>query len=408
MRNIGFKELENLSNDHGDSFYLLESNKFSQNYKEFLGAFQSYYPKTNIGYSYKTNYTPYLCKLVDDLDGFAEVVSDMEYNIALKIGVNPKNIIVNGPYKTKKALIQYFNSGCLVNIDSYYEVELIKAILNEYPNLNIRIGLRCNFELTEKYTSRFGFDVESDEFFTVFNELNANNSINIEGIHCHFPDRILDLYPKRAKKMLELCDKLFRTPPKFIDVGGGYYGKMPKELSSQFASPLANYQEYAKVIAGAFAEHFKNIDPSIQPMLITEPGSAVVADTLKFVTRVIDIKNVRGKFIATTAGSKFNMGSFSSTINMPMQVFTNNESKDIYSTIDVAGFTCIESDYLFKDYKGKINKGDFLVFENVGSYSIVFKPPFILPNVPIINISGNNEVIKRQETFEDIFATYKF
>ena len=143
-------------------------------------------------------------------------------------------------------------------------------------------------------------------------------------------------------------------------------------------------------------------------MLITEPGSAVVADTLKFVTRVIDIKNVRGKFIATTAGSKFNMGSFSSTINMPMQVFTNNESKDIYSTIDVAGFTCIESDYLFKDYKGKINKGDFLVFENVGSYSIVFKPPFILPNVPIINISGNNEVIKRQETFEDIFATYKF
>ena len=48
-----------------------------------------------------------------------------------------------------------------------------------------------------------------------------------------------------------------------------------------------------------------------------------------------------------------------------------------------------------------------VVFENCGSYSLVMKPPFILPNFPVLDISeGKTEVIKRAETFEDIFHTY--
>jgi diaminopimelate decarboxylase len=37
------------------------------------------------------------------------------------------------------------------------------------------------------------------------------------------------------------------------------------------------------------------------------------------------------------------------------------------------------------------------------------KPPFILPNVPVVEISdsdNNFNVLKRQETFNDIFNTY--
>lgn len=35
------------------------------------------------------------------------------------------------------------------------------------------------------------------------------------------------------------------------------------------------------------------------------------------------------------------------------------------------------------------------------------KPPFILPNFPVLDISeGEVELIKRAETFEDIFHTY--
>ena len=80
-----------------------------------------------------------------------------------------------------------------------------------------------------------------------------------------------------------------------------------------------------------------------------------------------------------------------------------------YKDLDFGGFTCIESDYLYRHFNGKLAKGDMVVFGNVGSYSVVLKPPFILPNFPVIDIStGEVEIIKRGETFDDLFHTFMF
>ena len=127
--------LENMSKTLGDAFYLLDSSKFSNNFEELLSEFTAIYPKTNIGYSYKTNYTPRLCKLVNDMGGYAEVVSEMEYDLAIKIGVDPKMIIVNGPYKTERALEKFVLGESIVNLDSYVEVELLKEIAKNHPSL---------------------------------------------------------------------------------------------------------------------------------------------------------------------------------------------------------------------------------------------------------------------------------
>ena len=53
--------------------------------------------------------------------------------------------------------------------------------------------------------------------------------------------------------------------------------------------------------------------------------------------------------------------------------------------------------------------GDFVVIENCGSYSLVMKPPFILPNFAVLDINDDKiEVIKRAETFDDLFHTFSF
>ncbi|MEM8096396.1 decarboxylase, partial [Morganella morganii] len=72
-------------------------------------------------------------------------------------------------------------------------------------------------------------------------------------------------------------------------------------------------------------------------------------------------------------------------------------------------YTCIESDYLYRGYQGNLDIDDFIMLDNAGSYSIVFKPPFILPNVPVVEIKNNKiNVIKRQETFNDVFSTFSW
>jgi len=404
------KVLENMSESFGDAFYLLDSSKFSNNFEEFLSEFTTIYPKTNIGYSYKTNYTPKLCKLVNEKGGYAEVVSEMEYDLAIKIGVNPKMIIVNGPYKTKKALEKFVLGESIVNLDSYVEVEFLKEIAQRHSSRQLKVGFRCNFEINDESISRFGFDIENDNFTRMFSQISDIDNITIDGIHCHFSNRDLQSYGYRADKILELAQKLFTAaPPKYIDIGGGFFGKMEESLKAQFDTPTVEYDEYANLIATKFKAAYQDYSVNEKPMLLLEPGSAIVADTMYFVAKVIDVRKVRDRSIATSSGSKFNMGLLTSVINMPMDVYSSNRAQQQYKEIDIVGFTCIESDCLYKGYSGRIGVGDYLVFSNVGSYSIVFKPQFIMPNVPVIEYSetiGDYEIIKRQETMEDVFSTF--
>ncbi|MBA5248984.1 MAG: decarboxylase [Gammaproteobacteria bacterium] len=406
---MNYKILNDMSCHFGDAFYLLDSNKFGRNFDEFLSAFKDIYPKTNIGYSYKTNYTPKLCQWVDKKGGYAEVVSEMEYDLAIKIGVDAKMIIVNGPYKNKGALERFLLGESIVNLDSYTEVQLLKEIAKNHSAKQFHVGIRCNFEINDTSISRFGFDVENDDFNRMFTDISSINNITIDGIHCHFPNRDLPSYGYRVDKILALAQALFSVPPKYIDIGGGFFGKMDDTLKAQFSTKAVEYDEYAHLIATKFKDYYQDYNDNDKPLLLLEPGSAIVADTMYFVSQVVDIKTVRERNIATSSGSKFNMGLLTSTINMPMEVYSNNTAQKLYQAIDVVGFTCIESDCLYKAYQGKMGVGDYLVFSNVGSYSIVFKPQFIMPNVPVIEYNDKNtdyEVVKRQETVDDVFSTF--
>ena len=82
---LSWKTLHDLERDFGEAFFLLDVQAFRTNYEEFLDAFRTIYPRSQIAYSYKTNYIPRLCWEVDRLGGYAEVVSTMEYDVALRL-----------------------------------------------------------------------------------------------------------------------------------------------------------------------------------------------------------------------------------------------------------------------------------------------------------------------------------
>ena len=45
------------------------------------------------------------------------------------------------------------------------------------------------------------------------------------------------------------------------------------------------------------------------------------------------------------------------------------------------------------------------------SYSVVMKPPFILPDVPIIQFDNKRnefEIVRDKQTFNDVFNNFKF
>lgn len=401
--------LSGLAQTYGASFYLLNSGRFRQNYEELAQVFRAVYPHFNIAYSYKTNYIPALCQIVDELGGYAEVVSEMEMMIALRCGVKPERIIWNGPVKNAEKTEWLLTNGGTVHVDSLRELETIIAMSEKHPGKTLHIGLRCNFDVGDGVISRFGLDTESEDFDRALHLIRQTEGIRLTNLHCHFAKRQAEFWPARAKGMLQIADRVKESLgylPKRIDLGGGIFGKMADSLKRQFAAEIPDYQAYALAAAVPFAEHFRGVDDS--PELLVEPGTALAGDSMKYVCRVAGIKTVRGKAFATLTGSQKNISM--TGVNPPIEVIHTGAGR-AYHDLDMVGYTCIESDVLYRGYCGELAAGDFVVFENCGSYSIVMKPPFILENVPVLDICQSAEtprLIKRGETFEDVFSTYCF
>jgi diaminopimelate decarboxylase len=253
--------------------------------------------------------------------------------------------------------------------------------------------------------SRFGFDVDSADFKEVIDYIKNTENVKLINLQCHFAKRSVEYWPARAEGMVKVVKKVAQEIgyiPERVDLGGGIFGNMDESLKKQFNSPIPEYKEYAE----AAATVIRNAFPNAEPELLIEPGSALAGDSMKFVGRIETIKNVRGKIFATMLGSQKNISM--SGVNPPIRRYAVSSGNE-YQNVDIVGYTCIESDVLYRGYNGTLAIGDYIVFSNCGSYSIVMKPPFIMPNFAVIDIcGGTTELIKKAENFEDLLHTYEF
>ncbi len=405
-----WQQLNVIAKAFGDSFYMLDLDKFQSNYQQFLKAFKSVYSQTQLAYSYKTNYTPRLCQLVQQMGGYAEVVSGMEYALALKIGVPAQNIIFNGPYKQRADFDKALLLGSVINIDSAYEITWLAELAQQYPEKTLRIGLRYNFSeiVGIKNFSRFGFDRHA--FKAAVQTLQRIGNCHLVGIHCHVmpKERSAVAYKAVAEEMINLTQiESLSDELEFIDLGGGFFSPMTAALEKQFPHPIPTFEEYGQAIGDVFAKAYPE---GRGPMLILEPGISIAANMMQFISKVIDIKIVDKQPLALVSGSQYDIKPTLSPRNLPITVVSDIDDGKAYSELDIVGSTCMENDYLYRGYQGKIKANDFVIFNNVGAYTNVLRPQFISPASPILSHSNKEgiEVIRRRETVDDIFITYQF
>jgi diaminopimelate decarboxylase len=335
----------------------------------------------------------------------------MEYEMALRNGVPPERIIVNGPYKAPKHVERCLRNGSILNLDAATEVDALERFAMRESDRHFSVGVRCNFPLHASHRSRFGIDAsDRDRLVRVASRIRKTGNVDLAGLHCHFPDRDLESFDVRAREMVSLAKLLFVGPPRYLDIGGGFFGTVPPSLASQFSARVPDFQGYAEAIGRPLLDAYG--DEKSPPTLILEPGTALVADVMTLVVRVMDVREIRGRWVATTSGSRFNIGLMGSQLNLPAAVVPRPDTSRADSEareFDIVGYTCIEGDVLHRGLRADIEVGDYLIFSNVGSYSVVFKPPFIEPDIPIIEwdgVEGGFRLVKRAQTLDDILAPY--
>lgn len=401
--------IKSLIETNGTPFYLFDEKGFVENYKKLEETFRKVYPKYQISYSYKTNYTPFVCQLVKSLGGYAEVVSDMEYTLAKKLGYVNSQIVYNGPSKGKE-MYEHLENGGILNIDSLDEAKRVVDYCKEHREKQYTCGLRINMDLGANFISRFGLETGSPEMDETIAIIKSTENLRLIGLHCHISRcRGIDAWAKRAVIMLEMADKLIEDVPQYISLGSGMFADMADYLKNQFGvSSVPTYEDYCKVTIQPFAEHYKNVEN--KPMLFTEPGTTVIARYLSFVSKVLSIKQIRGRWIANMDGDYHNLGEICTMKKLPTHVIAGGKQQKHYDKIDIMGFTCLEQDVMVPEWTGELAEGDVMVFDNCGGYSIVSKPQFIKPQSAMyaMRADGRIQQIMRAETFDDVFGKFNF
>lgn len=398
--------IERIEQKYGLPCYVFDEQAFCENYLHLKKVFTDVYCNYQIAYSYKTNYAPRICSIVKTMGGYAEVVSDMEYEIARAVGYESPQIVYNGPFKGPKMEEHLLNGGIL-NIDNLPEIDRVISFAME-QRCAFKVGIRVNINIGQTFVSRFGIDADSNDLEEAVNKLNKCIYTKLVGLHCHIgQSRGVEAWQARTTRMLELADRFIDGVPEYLDLGSGMFGDMVPAMLEQFVVDVPTYEEYVAVTSKIVNAHYSDVALGKKPILFTEPGTTVDNRYMDLIAEVDSIKKIKNKYMAILNCSIHNLGDVSGSVKLPLEVIEHSLNRDDYTDMDFVGYTCLERDVPYKNYSGKLGKGDYLVFGNVGGYSNVDKPPFILPQCTIIGVNDKETyVIKRKETTGDILSTY--
>jgi diaminopimelate decarboxylase len=398
-------EAESLAERCSGAFYLLDLDRVSAAHDALLAPLRRRHPDTVLAYSVKTNYTPRVLQRMRALGSLAEVVSEMEYDIARRVGFTPEEIVVNGAVHHPGFLADVLLAGGRVHLDGQAMLEVLHEVSRAHPERTFPVGLRLSYPVPDADTSRFGFASDEASLDRLAAWFRAHPNCEPAGFHSHFcfaPNR-LDAFRARTAGLVDAAARL-GVRPRWIDIGSGF---------RQGGEP--SFEEVAEAVTGVLADRFAPGERPRLPTLIIEPGTALVGHAMAFVCRVHDVKTVEGRTVAVVDGSSHCINTMGWRTRMAVEVLRAdnghgavNPSADAGTTFDVVGHTAMErKDHLCDGVPGPVAPGDFLVFDAVGSYSTGMKPPFIHPCPAVVaREGGRHEVVKRRETVDDILRTY--
>ena len=144
MTHIDGNAVKDLIKEYGSPLFILSEKTIRSTITRARKAFETRYPKVQFAWSYKTNYLNAVCSIFHQEGSWAEVVSGFEYDKAIKLGVDGRKIIFNGPEKSMEDLTKAINNDSLIHIDHLDELYSIVELADElkkHPRVAIRVNM---------------------------------------------------------------------------------------------------------------------------------------------------------------------------------------------------------------------------------------------------------------------------
>lgn len=389
--------VENIAKKFGTPTYCYSYDQLKKNINNFKKNFRSFSPL--ICFAIKSNTNLNLIREIKKFGLGADVVSMGELMMAIKAGINPKQIVFSGVGKTSSELSYAIDKKILlINAESKSEIKEIERIAR-LKRVKVQIGIRLNPNTDAKTLSQIStgkkenkFGVNEKTFLEIIDYYRNSKNINLKCLSVHIGSQILNHVP--YQKMLNVIDKIIKKANykfEFIDLGGGM------GISYSEADKTLNYRKYSLAIQKFLRNHKSKI--------IFEPGRSIVGNIGTLISKVIYIKNNEKKdFIILDAAMNDLMrpALYGSTHKTLPSIKTNKRSKKTYEFV---GPICESTDKFITLKKfQKLNEKDVVVMCDVGAYGMSLASNYNLRTKPKeILIKGSKiKIIKKRQKYKDL------
>jgi diaminopimelate decarboxylase len=346
-------------------------NRVRNNINTFRKVFKSEFNNFLCFYSFKANFLPEICNIVQSEGLGAELIGLPELKLALKLMFPPNKIIVGGPYLPKelikKCIQENIKEIVVYNINDLIRINSIAKKSQKIQDICLRIN-------TQKFGSKLGILLNQSNVSKLKKIIYECKNLKVTTLLSHYATQMnnFELFRKNINTILDNTKILSDAGIKIenLNLGGGF----PEAV----IMPENQLKEIAAKIKSIISNHELNFNN-----IYFEPGRYFVGDAGLLIAKIIKVTDDRWIFlnIGNHICPKFAKSSLrfynATRIGEPHKFKTS-----------IAGIVPTDQDVLAKDYffTSDLKEGDIVIVTNVGAYNLTFSNrfPYLLPNIILV------------------------
>jgi len=391
-----------IADEFGTPVYVTDESILRENYRRIWEAFNRHM-ETDIHYACKANTNLAVLRILEQEGSGIDAVSIGEVLTCLRAGYSPDRIIFTGVNVGDQELREVAETGVMINIDSFSEMERLAELCPNASEQKVSIRITPGVGsghgakvITGNKGSKFG--IPMNEVLNAY--IRANDlGFDIRGIHAHIGsggqtvEPFIDLMQILIDTSNAVSDAI-GVGLEFIDMGGGIgvpYKPNEEEM---------DVEELSMTLTDMIAEE------SEVSRLIVEPGRYIVCDSTILLTRCVDVKDAgTKKYVGVDAG--FNTLVRPAFYDSYHHVaIANKFNRACTGRYDIVGPVCETGDYLAHDrVLPDPEEGDLIAVYDAGAYGFSMSSRYNsrpLCGEVLVN-EGRAELIREAENMEDLW-----
>lgn len=249
-------------------------------------------------FAVKSCYCRPVLRVIRSIGFGAEVMSELEFDLASSCDIQGSQIMVNGLGRPLELFVKAIRSQSTIILDSEGDSAKLRRALDHIggaARVGIRIALDMRSVPSSPYASsshKLGLRMGSRELNSVLDYCEADQRVTLSVLHAHFSinERARDTYEHGLRQLADIAARIeeqyHRIHFEGIDIGGGFatYDSSEDPLARSFFHEIGLLAE--KYFAGR--------------SLLLEPGRYISNPSGYVVATVTDVKRVEDRWVVVT------------------------------------------------------------------------------------------------------------